>query len=123
MAEGIGLEEPLTEDLNKGTFLLERMDDFLGLCEIPDCLAHLLHDLERVRRPDLLDEDVNRILPLCDELVEHLDVFFQELLLLLVRRWVSIVLDLLVLEVLDDPLHVGLLLELRGLAHAYDLIK
>ena len=76
MAEGVRLEEPLAEDLNKGTFFLERMDDFLRLCEIPDCLAHLLHDLERVRRPDLLDEDVNGILPLCDELVEHPDIFF-----------------------------------------------
>jgi len=99
------------------------VDHLLSLREIPYGLAHLLHDLERVRALYLLDEDVNGILSLGYELVEHPDVLFQELFFLLFIRRAAILLDLLVLEVFDDPLHVGLLLQLGGLAYADDLIE
>ena len=79
--------------------------------------------MERVGALDLLHEDVNGILSLGNEVIEHPDVFFQKCVLLLLSRLAAIVLELLVFEVLDDSLHVGLLLQLGGLANANDLFE
>lgn len=123
LTEWVSAQKLLLYNADQVTVLLERTNYDLSLAQIPNSLWDLLHDLERIGVENLLDQYVDWILPLGDEVVEHLDVGFYLFFLSLFVLWVLAFFGLLALEVLDDLWDVGVILQLRGPAHVDNLLE
>jgi hypothetical protein len=99
------------------------MDDYVDLREVANRLGRLLHDLVRLSLAHLLDHDLRGVLPLGNEVIEHLEVVVIDLLDLLVVRLLSFLKALLVvLEVLHNHLNAGDCLKPGGLSHQDDVL-
>jgi len=83
LAERIGIKEFVPNYLDQIVVLLQSVNHNFRLGQVSDGFAHFLHDLERVSFNNLLDQNVDGILPLGNELIEHLDILILELLPLL----------------------------------------
>jgi hypothetical protein len=91
--------------------------------KVSDGLWDLLHDLEWVCLKNLLYENMDWVLSLCDELIQHFDVFILQVLLFFIIKRCVIFLSLLVLAILNDSRNCVVALKLGSLTCSNDCFK